>query len=193
MPPGPDPGRLDHFSPGSGPVTPMLTVRPGREPVASHRTSSTTHPRCSAAPAGRIGATGSRRVRRVGIVVEQRDKVVALTDSHRLHPAEDLHRVTGRDDSGAVQLAHLHLPATSAPAHLVHVAGAHVTQRQSFARAERTPPRAPNAPPAATARPATARPRAATSRARQGSRAARPSCASRCRGAGRDRPRHPVR
>jgi len=92
---------------------------PGREPVASHLTSSTTRPRCSAAPAGRIGATGKRNgVRRgSGSSSSSAMRVVApLADRHRLHPAEDLHRLAGRDEPrGAVQLARLHLPA-AAPA-----------------------------------------------------------------------------
>ena len=47
--------------------------------------------------AGRPGQRGeSARQERnefdgVGVVVEQRDEVVALADRHRLHPAEDLH------------------------------------------------------------------------------------------------------
>ncbi len=65
VPPGPDLGRLDHFHPGSGPVTPMLTVlrsqlsaRPRHSPRTAARRTARSRP---AVAAGRDpGPTHSR-------------------------------------------------------------------------------------------------------------------------------------
>ena len=88
---------------------------------------------------GRREAPGQDRdeLHRIGSTVEQRQQRVTLADRHRLEPTEDLHRLTGRDDPAAVQLAHPDLAAGGAFAHVLDVAGAHVTQRHALAGAHR--------------------------------------------------------
>src|SRR6185369_8965015 len=64
VPPGPDPGRLDHFHPASGPVTPMVTVLRSQ----SSRHFLRSGPRGSTAPAPEPWGDGERRI---GVLVSR--------------------------------------------------------------------------------------------------------------------------